>query len=235
MRTKEEITAYKKAWYIKNKAKHSAAGKEWRERNKEAHIAYQRQYNIDHPNRKKKWYSVNKEHAKAYRQANKERDSAKRKEYKQANKDRILAANKEYYEKNKNKVLQANKKWRKAKAETSPSYKMQIILRERVRGLISKGRMGYKKHSTSQLYRKLLGCSISDFMVYMETNMAYGMNWDNYGFRGWHIDHIKPCAAFDLTDDKQVAECFHYTNMQPLWWRDNISKGAKYQHDGGHQ
>ena len=48
------------------------------------------------------------------------------------------------------------------------------------------------------------------------------------GFRGWHIDHIKPCASFDLTDPKQQQQCFHYSNLQPLWWYDNLSKGDKY-------
>lgn len=44
----------------------------------------------------------------------------------------------------------------------------------------------------------------------------------------WHIDHIKPCASFDLTDPEEQKECFHYTNLQPLWAKDNLNKGAKY-------
>jgi len=52
------------------------------------------------------------------------------------------------------------------------------------------------------------------------------MSWDNYGYRGWHIDHIRPCASFDLTDPEQQRECFHYTNLQPLWWQDNLRKGT---------
>ena len=51
------------------------------------------------------------------------------------------------------------------------------------------------------------------------------MTWDNHG--EWHIDHIKPCASFDLTDADQQRECFNYTNLQPLWAKDNLSKGAK--------
>jgi HNH endonuclease. len=55
------------------------------------------------------------------------------------------------------------------------------------------------------------------------------MSWDNYGRDGWHIDHIRPCASFDLTDPEQQRQCFHYTNLQPLWAADNIRKGAKWQ------
>jgi hypothetical protein len=50
------------------------------------------------------------------------------------------------------------------------------------------------------------------------------MSWDNYGIKGWHIDHIIPCAAFDLTDPEQQKICFHYTNLRPLYWADNISR-----------
>ena len=53
------------------------------------------------------------------------------------------------------------------------------------------------------------------------------MSWNNHGKFGWHMDHIKPCASFDLTDPKQQEECFHYSNYQPLWWNENLSKGAK--------
>ena len=53
------------------------------------------------------------------------------------------------------------------------------------------------------------------------------MTWDNHG--QWHIDHIKPCAKFDLTDKDQQKACFHYTNLQPLWKEDNLSKRDSYK------
>lgn len=53
------------------------------------------------------------------------------------------------------------------------------------------------------------------------------MSWDNYGFSGWHIDHILPLASFDLTDPAQQSECFNFKNLRPLWAKDNLSKGAK--------
>lgn len=53
------------------------------------------------------------------------------------------------------------------------------------------------------------------------------MSWENYG--EWHIDHIKPCSSFDLSDPKQQKECFNYTNLQPLWAIDNLKKSYKYE------
>jgi hypothetical protein len=54
------------------------------------------------------------------------------------------------------------------------------------------------------------------------------MSRDNYGYRGWHVDHIVPCSAFDLTNIEEQKKCFHYTNLQPLWAKDNLSKGNKF-------
>ena len=53
------------------------------------------------------------------------------------------------------------------------------------------------------------------------------MTFDNYGTI-WHIDHIKPCASFDLTDVNQQMECFNYKNLQPLWAKDNLAKGSTF-------
>jgi hypothetical protein len=52
------------------------------------------------------------------------------------------------------------------------------------------------------------------------------MSWDNHGKHGWHIDHIRPCASFDFSDPEQQQQCFHYSNLQPLWAGDNLSKGS---------
>ena len=72
-----------------------------------------------------------------------------------------------------------------------------------------------------------LGCTREDLTTHLEGLFQDGMTWDNYG--DWHIDHIKPCSKFDLSTEKAQAECFHYTNLQPLWAKDNLSKGAKWE------
>ena len=73
--------------------------------------------------------------------------------------------------------------------------------------------------------RALVGCSPAELKSHLEKQFRSGMAWDNYG--QWHIDHIKPCAAFDLTDIAQQKSCFHYSNLQPLWAADNMRKGAR--------
>lgn len=62
----------------------------------------------------------------------------------------------------------------------------------------------------------------------MQLQFKDGMNWGNYNYNGWHIDHIKPCALFDLSKEEEQKKCFHYTNLQPLWGIDNLKKGDRY-------
>jgi hypothetical protein len=79
-----------------------------------------------------------------------------------------------------------------------------------------------------------LGVSMDDFLVYLEALWKPGMTWENYG-KGkgkWNIDHIKPMARFDLFKRKEVLEACHYTNLQPLWWWENIAKRAHYSEPG---
>lgn len=71
----------------------------------------------------------------------------------------------------------------------------------------------------------LVGCTMVELKEYLQVQFSEHMSWDNYG--KWEIDHIKPVASFDLKDIRQQQECFHYTNLQPLWAKDNRSKGKK--------
>jgi hypothetical protein len=48
------------------------------------------------------------------------------------------------------------------------------------------------------------------------------------GENKWHIDHRKPCASFDLTNEDEMRMCFHYTNLQPPMQKRNLSKSAKF-------
>jgi len=102
------------------------------------------------------------------------------------------------------------------------NYKLKKKLRKRFKSHL-KAR-GLRK---SESVLKLLGCDIQQFRAHIESKFKIGMNWNNYGYWGWHIDHILPCAAFDFTKEEERQKCWHYTNLQPLWMKDNLKKWSK--------
>jgi hypothetical protein len=73
-----------------------------------------------------------------------------------------------------------------------------------------------------------LGCSIEDFKIYIESKFQPGMTWENHSMAGWHLDHIRPLASFDLQNPNDFRCAFHFSNYQPLWATDNLLKGAKW-------
>jgi len=79
-----------------------------------------------------------------------------------------------------------------------------------------------KKHGNTM---ELTGCTKEHLLQHLKSKFTEGMSWENYG--QWHIDHIRPCASFNLEDPEEQKKCFHWTNLQPLWAEDNIRKGAK--------
>lgn len=74
-----------------------------------------------------------------------------------------------------------------------------------------------------------IGCTVAEFKLHIENQFEFGMSWDNYGHRGWHIDHKRPLASFNLEDKAQALKATHYTNLRPLWALDNIAKGSKWK------
>lgn len=80
-----------------------------------------------------------------------------------------------------------------------------------------------KNQKTGSAVRDL-GCTIPELKTYLESKFAPGMSWDNYG--EWHIDHIKPLCQFNLSEESELKAACHYTNLQPLWASDNLSKGG---------
>jgi hypothetical protein len=73
----------------------------------------------------------------------------------------------------------------------------------------------------------LVGCSVEELREHLESLFDENMTWDNYG--DWHVDHLCPVSAYDLTDKEQRIRCFHYTNLRPMWGRLNCSKKDKVQ------
>ena len=72
-----------------------------------------------------------------------------------------------------------------------------------------------------------MGCTIDELIAHIEKQFKPGMNWSNHG--KWHIDHIRPCSSFELTDIEEQKKCFHFSNLQPLWAEENLKKAARYE------
>lgn len=101
----------------------------------------------------------------------------------------------------------------------------EIMLKHRIRCRISVAlKNGYKRMMART--HVLLGCSFPELKIHLESLFLPGMTWENRSL--WEIDHIRPCASFDLMDPEQQKCCFHHTNLQPLWKKDNRMKSDKW-------
>lgn len=76
-------------------------------------------------------------------------------------------------------------------------------------------------------YEQYFSCSITEVLQHISNQWTEGMSWDNWTVKGWHIDHIKPLALFNMRIEADRYTAWHYTNLQPLWAKDNLSKGSK--------
>ena len=117
---------------------------------------------------------------------------------------------KKYYLANQSKIASwKNKNKIKITKQINDRYKNDINYRIK-HNLRTRFNLAIKNNSKKSSIINLLGCSIPKFKEYIEKQFIDDMTWNNYG--QWHIDHIKPCCGFDLSDKKQQQICFHYTN-----------------------
>jgi len=154
---------------------------------------------------------------------------------------RELQTSRKYYEKHKEYYTNYNRKYyrdhltqrTKYHKEYRQNHKTQIAIRQKrnrqknlrfkIRGnLATRMYQAIKNNIKSLSTMFLIGCEIDYLMYHLQKQFKKNMNWDNYG--KWHIDHIKPCASFDLTKESEQRKCFHYTNLQPLWAKINQQK-----------
>ena len=205
-----------------NDIKKSLEKKSWKditnpkERKKAYHKVYYESNKQTLNDKQKAYNKVNKDKIKAYNKVNEDKIKAYKKDYYQDNKDKI----KEYLDANKDKIRVKKNNYFKNRLKTNIQYKLSHNLRTRLNIAINRNqKIGSAVDD--------LGCSIPELKVYLESKFQTGMTWDNWSDVGWHIDHIKPLASFDLTDRKQFLEACHYTNLQPLWAKDNLIKSDK--------
>lgn len=179
------------------------------------------------------WGRRNPEKAKDVKRAwdkrNRERlNAAAREKYKQTpiEMHRERARKFRSIDKNRLKSNAWTREYLRNKKKTDHKWRAFLTCRRRMWILFKSA--GIKKNTRSVA---LLGIDREGFFAHIESLWLPGMTWENRGRWGWHIDHIKPCSLFDMTDPEQAKACWHYTNLQPLWWRDNLRKGDRYTPD----
>jgi hypothetical protein len=209
---REQRHAKQKEYREANRDKIRTRNKEYQEANKEKLLVYAKKYREDN---REKILAKQKEHYKA----NHDERLAKRKEFYEANREEILAKQKEHYQTNRDKIL-AKMRTPEARAKRNkriiedPRYRMECILRGRVRNALKS--QGAEKFTSTM---DLIGCSPEFLSKRLEKQIKPGTKREDY-----HVDHIEPCALFDLTKEEEQKMCFHWTNLQLLLGPANQAK-----------
>lgn len=198
---------------------------------------YRQEHSQERAEKCREWRANNQEHvkshAKQYRQKEHVKEAKRRYSEKMRRKAGILPVQKlpeseikrrnvkrarNYKLRNWKKVTENQRRWASKRLKNDPGFRIRKCLATRIYHAV-------KGNSKSANTIKLLGCSIEEFLTYLERKFEKSMTFRNYG--DWHVDHIIPCALFDLTKPEEQKACFHFENLQPMWAKDNLSKGAK--------
>ena len=170
--------------------------------------------------RLKRYYKKGgKEKQRQWLKKNRERRNASVRKWRQLNREKVAAIQRKAAR--KRRLSGKTGFYKRNRYQNDQKYRLMRNLRTRLCGAFRA--QGVRKTTSTM---KLCGCSLEKLKQHLESQFTEGMTWDNKG--DWHVDHIKPCASFDLTDPEEQKKCFHYTNLQPLWALDNMRKGAKY-------
>jgi hypothetical protein len=184
-------------------------------------------YNKKNSESKKRWWQENRERilpekkikSRKYYKENREKSLKCTRDWQKKHPDRTRSTKYKWVESNSEKARQVQRNFR-VKRMADPAFRLRKNLSIRISKALSK--KGKKCSKTSEI----LGCSLDSFRIYLESRFESGMTWENYG-KVWHVDHIVPCAIFDLNKPEHQKRCFHFSNLQPLFARDNLSKKDK--------
>ena len=172
-----------------------------------------------------------KSRRKIYYDNNSEDLNKKVREWYEKNSERALQQKRNHYQENRKLILERSKLWAKnnrdkvneyikTKKEKNPLFRVELNIRSRVKQYLKQKNITQRNKTYD-----IIGIDINDLKKHIEKQFTKGMNWENYGMYGWHIDHIIPlCSA---NDDNELLKLFHYTNLQPLWAEDNLKKNGR--------
>jgi hypothetical protein len=144
------------------------------------------------------------------------------KEYKSKYRDELRIKRRTYVIQHKDKIKLYMREYLRAYRKKRLKEDATFKLARRARSQVHHALFGYAKADKTF---NLIGCSAMQLRHWFSYQFEVGMTWDNYGM--WHMDHVIPLSWFNLEDKEQQAIAFHWTNMQPLWAKDNLSKGNR--------
>jgi hypothetical protein len=168
-----------------------------------------KEYRINNPKKRKK--TINKFYLN-----NKESELLRFKIYRENNPEKRKKTLKKYYENNKTNINKKQVIRNKKRYKTNYLYRVIHNLRIRTKEYL-------KQHRSSSKFFDTIGCKPNFLREHLEKQFKDGMTWDNYG--SWHIDHIIPLSS--AKNIEEITKLCHYTNLQPLWASENLSKGNK--------
>lgn len=213
---KEKYKEYQRVYRRKNRERlrfqSQLYQKQNSERIKEYHRLYQKK-NREHINAK----------TRLYRKLNNEELKSKRRLLFDKNKEKIKKYYQEYYAKYKEISKEEKIIRRRELRRLREKNNIQTKLANGIRCRINAALKSQKTHKSEKTLI-LLGCSVEKCKQHIESQWTEGMSWENHTIKGWHIDHIRPVNTFDLTDVEQQKQCFHYTNLRPLWAKENNAR-----------
>lgn len=173
------------------------------------------------------------------------------KKYRQANREIVLLRAREYHRKHPQQALEASRRYQKLHPERCalaskknrekyPERRKESIRKYNAKKVESRqeriahsirSRIGFSLRGgkRGRSWESLVGYTLNDLMVHLESQFTRGMTWGDYGRGGWHIDHIRPISDFNFADtgDPEFRECWSLWNLQPLWESENVIKNAK--------
>lgn len=164
-------------------------------------------------------YTTKEEKIKRLKKWNEEnpgKSEESRKKWVKNNLEKVKQYRKNYKKNNPEKVKQYRENYKKNNPE---KYKLSKNVRNRI-----KKYMKIKNITKDNKTFDIVGCTPEKLKEHIESQFTEGMSWDNYGFYGWHIDHITPLSSAKTKEG--LYELCHFSNLQPLWMKDNLSKGS---------
>lgn len=235
---REKVREYQKKWAKNNPEKVREKARKYRKNNPEK----VREYRKNNREKIREYYKNNREkireHQKKWNEINKERIKKRAKKYHKKyykeNHDRLLKKFAKYREKNKEILVIRGKEWRKNnKDKIKKKYKNDYIKNKnstiyKINTSISRMiRRDLKRRKNGNHWEYLVNYTLKDLMIHLESQFKPGMTWQNIG--KWHIDHRIPVSLWEFSsyEDREFKQCWALCNLQPLWAKENMSKGNK--------